>query len=85
MLMNDKDIKYSHQTIGNRVLICEIIKTIVWFFMLKQRKAATSKLNDLKTKKFLFQASDRSILETIFVHDPTKDITYFAKDLEFLT
>jgi hypothetical protein len=41
----------------------------------EQRKAADdSKLLDLKVKNYLFQAIDRSILETILVRDTARDI-----------
>jgi ribosomal protein L17 len=41
----------------------------------EQRKiAAESKLRDLKVKNYLFQAIDRSILETILTRDTAKDI-----------
>ena len=41
----------------------------------EQRKLVDeSKLCDLKAKNYLFQSIDRSIMETILVHDTTKDI-----------
>jgi hypothetical protein len=40
----------------------------------QRRVAEESKLKDLKVKNYLFQAIDRSILETILVRDTTKDI-----------
>lgn len=42
---------------------------------LEQRKAADeSKLCDFKTKNYLFQSIDQTILETILVYDMAKDI-----------
>ncbi|PNY16763.1 retrovirus-related Pol polyprotein from transposon TNT 1-94 [Trifolium pratense] len=38
------------------------------------RIANESKLQDLKVKNYLFQSIDRTILETMLVHDTTKDI-----------
>jgi transposase InsO family protein len=40
----------------------------------QQRIANESKLKDLKVKNYLFQAIDRSILETILVRDTARDI-----------
>jgi hypothetical protein len=40
----------------------------------QQRTADESKLKDLKVKNYLFQAIDRSILETILVRDTARDI-----------
>jgi hypothetical protein len=40
----------------------------------QQQAAAASKLKDLKVKNYLFQAIDRSILETILTRDTAKDI-----------
>jgi hypothetical protein len=40
----------------------------------QRRLADDSKLRDLKVKNYLFQAIDRSILETILVRDTAKDI-----------
>jgi hypothetical protein len=40
----------------------------------KRRIADEVKLRDLKVKNYMFQAIDRSILETILNHDTAKDI-----------
>jgi hypothetical protein len=40
----------------------------------QQRLADESKLRDLKVKNYLFQAIDRSILETILTRDTSRDI-----------
>jgi hypothetical protein len=40
----------------------------------QRRLVDESKLRDLKVKNYLFQAIDRSILETILVRDTAKDI-----------
>ncbi|KAI5328546.1 hypothetical protein L3X38_027943 [Prunus dulcis] len=41
---------------------------------LQQKKLDESKLKDLKAKNYLFQAIDRSILETILQKDTSKQI-----------
>ena len=46
----------------------------VEFTEAQQKSIADQKLKDLKVKNYLFQAIDRTIMETIFNKDTTKHI-----------